>query len=126
MATRAQVRTSSTGDTGFSRKSATRICTNARARFSSNAWVIDDDRRPGADPRHQPIEREHLLVPAGIEVDDRHCRAFQAEIACDRRERARHHTQLDLLAGAERRLRLLLEAGIRREHDHLGLACCIT
>ena len=35
LATRAQVRTSSTGDTGFTRKSATRICTSARATVSS-------------------------------------------------------------------------------------------
>src|SRR6202051_4234666 len=40
LATRAQARTSSTGDTGLTRKSATRICIRRRATLSSKACVI--------------------------------------------------------------------------------------
>ena len=40
LATRAQARTSSTGDTGLTRKSATRICIRRRATLSSKLCVI--------------------------------------------------------------------------------------
>ena len=77
LATRAQVRTSSTGDTGLTRKSATRICIRRRATAAVEALRDRDDRRPVAEPHHDAFERLQLGLVAGIEVGDDDGGAFE-------------------------------------------------
>ena len=64
------MRTSSTGGTGLTRKSATRICIRRRATAAVEALRDRDDRRPIADARHEPFERLQLGIVAGIEIGD--------------------------------------------------------
>ena len=61
LATRAQVRTSSTGETGLMRKSAARICRSVRATLSSKACVITTT---GGVVPMRPISRSNACISA--------------------------------------------------------------
>jgi hypothetical protein len=79
------------------------------------------NRRPGADPEHQALERLHLFLAIGVEIDDRDGRVVDFEPITGGRNRAGDDPQIDLPAGPEGRSHGLLERGIRRQHHHAGL-----
>ena len=59
--------------------------------------------RQRADARHQPLQRLHLVLPAGVEVDDDDGRACQIERVAGLGNGGRDHLEIDLRAGVERR-----------------------
>ena len=101
LATRAQVRTSSTGETGLMRKSAARGG-QERARDVLVEGLRDHDyRRGGADAAHQSVQRLHLGQLGGIEVDDGNGRPRHVQLGFKPGQRAGNNPQDDLIAGAE-------------------------
>ena len=79
----------------------------------------DHDRgRTRTDARHQTLQRLHLGLEAGVEIDDDHGRIVGGKFVLDARHRAGHDAQVDLRAGAKGRAHRVFELGIGREHDH--------
>ena len=95
----------------------------ARARRSRRSdWVTTTT---GGQAPMRAIRRSSACISSGWPAS----RSMTATVAPStskpssmRGKRAGNNAQLDLLAGAEGRARLLLEAGVGGEHDHLGLA----
>ena len=121
-ATRAQVRTSSTGDTGLTRKSATRICTSVRARSASKVGVIDHDRRPAGEA--PAIRRSSAASPPGgrIEIDHHDGGGARRRSRLDGGQRAADQPQLDLVARPEGRAHRSRRTPRRRSRPPPG--CC--
>ena len=79
-----------------------------------------DDRRPGADPQHQPLERRQFGFVGGIDVDDDDGGAVDVDLAVALGEPALDDVEADLRAGAERGADGLLERRRRRSARPLG------
>ena len=71
-----------------------------------------NNRRPGANARHQPAECLDLFLTTGIEVDDRNGDAVGIKGVGGTGERVRDYAQIDLGACAKGRARHLLDLGI--------------
>ena len=95
-AARAQARTSSSGCTGFTRKSATRICSSCRATSTSNAGIATITG--GVPPSRcvSAFERREVRLARRVEVDDHDGRAVGVELAHRLGERADRDGELDL------------------------------
>ncbi len=79
-----------------------------------------DDGRPGADARHQPLERQHFGFIGGIEIGDHNGGAVNVDLLAIRQPAA-DDIEADLRAGAERGARRRLEAIVGGQEDHSGL-----
>ena len=121
--TRAQARTRSIAATGFTRKSATRICSSVRATFSSKLCVTATTGGQALHARHQPRQRLHFRVAAGVEIDHHDGGARGIERVAVLRDPARHDGKFDRVAGAERGARRTIELRVGGEHHHAGPIC---
>ena len=118
-ATRAQVRTSSIGCTGFTRKSATRICSSRRA-TSASKLARHHDRR--AAPV-RAIRRSSACISscaASVEVDDDDGRGCRIERVAGLGNGGRDHLEIDLRARVERGADKLIESRVHGENHHAG------
>jgi hypothetical protein len=82
----------------------------------------DDDRRPGAGPRHETLESFHFVGSRRVEIDDRDGRLGKIQRFLGLVDRPLDQRERDLRARPESEARLLRKAGIRRQHDDVGLA----
>ena len=97
--TRAQVRISSTGETGFTRKSAIFIWISVRATWASKSCVTTTI---GGQPPVRIASRSqrlHLVVAGGIEIDHDDGRAVRGRSGRPRPPPSPQQVELDLRAG---------------------------
>ena len=81
-----------------------------------------DHRRPGPHARHQPRQRLHLVVAAGVEIDHHNGRGFDIERIAALLDPSRHNGEFDRVRGVEGGVRGTIELGVGGEHHHAGTA----
>jgi len=79
-------------------------------------------RRAGPHTRHQPRQRLHLGVAAGVEIDHHNGRGFDIERIAALLDPPRHNDEFDRVRGVEGRVRGTVELGVGGEHHDAGTA----
>jgi hypothetical protein len=111
------VRTKSTGDTGFTRKSATRICRSVRATDASKRCVTTIT---GGQLPTRAINRSSACISlaTAVEIDDHHWLVDRQGIA--QAVDGAGDDQGGLRTRVKRGVRLLPKRGISRQNDDLA------
>ena len=102
------------------RASDIRICNSVRAHVFVETLGHRDDRRPSADPRHQPRKRSHLFGAAGIEIDHHDGRIGHFERVALFSEPAGNHRKLDRRRRAKGRTHRIVELRVGGKNHHAG------